>query len=80
MTHLFGLGDGWLPRKAAVIARNHGADLVNHTDPQCSCGRGCDIGECKASRRHWFEAPDLGEPFNFSTAAEVEAALKRAGI
>lgn len=62
--YLFGLGSGWLPESADKIARKHGARLVNYADPQCKCGYGCAIGECKSSRRHWFAGPNRGAPFD----------------
>lgn len=73
--YFFGLGPGWLPKKADKIARKHEARLVNYTDPQCTCGHGCAIGECKSSRRHWFACQNRGEPFDSQTAATVMAAL-----
>lgn len=76
--HLFGLGKGWLSKKIGRIAEKHGAVLVNHTDPQCQCGHGCNPFECKSSRRHWFACDNLGEPFNSRTAREVMAAIAKA--
>ena len=73
--HFFGLGKGHLPRRVALIARKHGAELVNYTDPGCGCGWGCTSGECKANRRHWFEAPNRGAPFDGQTAREVLDAI-----
>ena len=63
----FGLGEGWLPKKAAEIARRHGAKLINYEEP---CGR----------RRHWFAAENLGEPFNRATAEAVLSDLEKAGL
>jgi hypothetical protein len=80
MSYQFLLGDGHLGREAAEIARKHDAELINHNDPQCSCGRGCQPYECKRSGRHWFETQNLGEPFNSHTAAAVESDLRAAGI
>jgi hypothetical protein len=74
--HLFGLGDGWLPKKADTIARKHGARLVNHTDPQCKCGRNCPTGTCKKSRRHWFACQNRGNPFDAQTANAVMADIE----
>lgn len=67
MTHHFGLGSGHLPRRADTIARAHGAHLINYTEPH---------GE----RRHWFSAPNQGEPHNGRTASAVLAAIEAAGI
>lgn len=78
--YLFGCGPGWLPKKAAAIAREHGAMLVNYTDPGCKCGYGCASGECKSARRHWFAGPNLGSPFDARLAADVAAGIKAAGI
>lgn len=80
MEHFFGLGRGWLPARAAKIAREYGATLVNHTDPQCNCGHGCDAYTCSFSRRHWFATENLGEPHNSRVAREVLDALAVAGI
>ena len=73
--HLFGLGDGWLPKKADAIARKHGAVLVNHCDPGCKCGCGCH-DECPACKRHWFACQNRGEPFDSQTATAVMTAIR----
>jgi hypothetical protein len=73
--HFFGLGSGWLPRSVAAVAKKHGATLVNYTDPQCRCGYGCKIGECKSSRRHWFACQNRGEPLDRQTANAVLFAI-----
>lgn len=73
--YLFGCGEGWLPKRAASIAKSFGATLVNHSDPQCKCGRGCATDECKASRRHWFAIENNGEPFNSKISSAVIKAL-----
>jgi len=78
MSYLFGLGRGWLPAAADEIAKRHGARLVNHTDPGCMCGWGCVSGECKSARRHWFEGPNRGAPFDERLRNAVMADL--AGI
>lgn len=73
--HIFGLGPGHLPQRAAKIAARHGATLVNFTDPQCQCGHGghgCAPSKCK---RHWFVCVNLGEPFNSRRARAVTEAL-----
>lgn len=75
--YIFGLGVGHLSRRTAKIARAHGATLVNHTDPQCTCGYGC-AGDCRSSKRHWFAANNRGEPFNRNLARTVMAAIARA--
>ena len=69
--YFFGLGPGWLPKRADKIARKHGAYLVNYTDAQCSCGYGCRPYTCKRSRRHWFAGPNLGSPFDQQMANAV---------
>lgn len=78
--YFFGLGSGWLPKKAEIIARKHDAHLVNHTDDPCKCGKGCKTGTCEASRRHWFACENLGSPFNEATAAIVARDLKAAKL
>lgn len=77
---MFGLGSGWLPKRANTIARKHGATLVNYTDAQCMCGWGCNPHTCKQSRRHWFAGPNLGHPFDQAMAAAVKRDLEKAGI
>ena len=72
-------GHGHLPRKAAAIAKKHGAELINHTDPGCSCGRGCRC-DCPNNRRHWFTAENMGHPFDGSKSFAVETDLKKFGI
>lgn len=74
--YFFGLGSGWLPKSADKIARKHGACLVNYTDPQCNCGRGCASGKCKASRRHWFACSNRGNPFDQQTARAVMSEIE----
>lgn len=76
---LFLAGKGHLPRKAEAAAKKHGATLVNYTDPGCSCGHGC-ARNCKANRRHWFAAPNRGNPFDQRTEAAVRDELKAAGV
>ena len=78
--YMFGLGDGWLPKKANAIAQRYGARLCNHTDPQCKCGHGCQTFNCRASRRHWFAGPNYGAPFDAQMVAAVEADLAKAGL
>jgi hypothetical protein len=75
--YLFGIGQGWLPRSAARAAEKRGAVLVNHTDPQCSCGHGCPLYACKASRRHWFACDNRGEPQNSQVERAVLSAVER---
>ena len=77
--YLFGLGAGYLPKRAATIARKHGAVLVNHCDPGCKCGYGC-TDECPACKRHWFAGPNQGEPFDGAMARAVAADLATAKI
>ena len=74
-------GNGYLPAKAAKIAREHGAKLINHCDSGCACGYGCPTQhDCPRNRRHWFTAPNMGEPFDSELAREVEQALLAAKI
>jgi len=77
--YLFGVGTGHLSAKAAKIAKANGAVLVNYTDPGCSCGHGC-ARDCKANRRHWFAAPNRGNPHDQVTRERVMSALAAAGI
>lgn len=77
-TFLFS-GSGHMPEKANKIAKQHGAWLINHTDPGCSCGRGHSNG-CPANRRHWFSAPNMGAPFDGDRARALSAALDAAGV
>ena len=63
----FGLGRGKLGRRAAAIARRHGARLVNYEEPN-------------GSVRHWFATENLGAPFDGAVAAAVLTDLVNAGI
>lgn len=65
--HCFGLGSGHLPRAADRIAREHGAYLVNYTEP-------------RGEKRHWFSCPNRGFPFDERVAEAVMSALRAAGI
>lgn len=81
MSFMFLLGDGHLSKKADQIARKHEARLVNYNDPGCKCGYGCPPSkDCPATARHWFEAHNLGEPFDSQRKAAVESDLRAAGI
>lgn len=71
--YIFGCGDGHLPKSVARIAKRHNTTLINHVDPGCKCGHGCDPFGCKASRRHWFATDNRGEPFN----SQVKEAVLR---
>ena len=61
----------------ARIAKAHGADLVNYTEPGCRCGWGCSEGKCPAGKRHWFATDNLGEPHDSAVAREVLAAIAK---
>ena len=63
--YMFGCGPGHLTKRADQIAAEHGADLVNHTEP-------------RGEKRHWFTIPNRGEPFDGQTAREVMDALRAA--
>lgn len=73
--YMFGNGSGHLSAKIARIAEEHGAELVNFTDPECKCGWGCKPFECKASQRHWFTCANYGEPHDSNIARAVLAAI-----
>ena len=77
--YLFGVSGGWLPPRAATIARKHGATLVNHRDPGCKCGYGC-ADNCPACKRHWFAGPNRGEPFDSAMACAVLSDVIAAGL
>jgi len=63
----FGLGPGFLPKKADKMAREHDAWLINYDDPA-------------EGKRHWFACKNYGEPFDSATAKAVMADLRDAGI
>lgn len=65
--YFFGVGNGHLSQRAAIIARRHGAELTNYTEPN-------------GKKRHWFETQNLGEPFNSATARAVMTDLYTTGI
>lgn len=63
----FGMGFGHLPvRRTQKIAKTHGAELVNYTEP----GNGV--------KRHWFNTPNRG--CGQMVARAVLADLKAEGI
>lgn len=64
--YMFGLHAGHLNAKADAIAKRHGARHVNYTEP-------------RGERRGWFTCPNLGNPFDQRTAADVMAAVDAAG-
>lgn len=57
--YMFGCGSGHLGDDVAEAAESLGADLVNYTDPGCSCGAAHGNG-CPLRRRHWFTVPEFG--------------------
>lgn len=73
--NLFGIGRGHLSGEAADAAEEAGAKLVNYTDPGCACGWGCGGDDCPANQRHWFEGPNLGDPFDAALAESVMVAV-----
>lgn len=65
----FGMGRGHLPvRRTQKIAKAHGAELVNYTEP----GTGV--------KRHWFNTPNVGGGLNQRIARAVVAELEAEGI
>lgn len=64
--YFFGLHRGHLTSKADQIARRHGADHTNYTEPN---------GE----KRGWFSGPNRGEPFDRQLARAVIADIEEAG-
>ena len=67
MEYLFRLAPGHLPDRADEIAREHGACLVNYTEPN-------------GHERHWFAGPNRGQPFDRQLADKVNAALSAEGF
>lgn len=74
----FGVGRGHLSTRVAKTATKAGAELVNYTDPGCSCREGCSGYRCPANRRHWFAGPNRGEPWDRRLAERVMAAVREA--
>ncbi len=64
--YFFGLHDGHLKAVADKIAKKHGAEHVNFTEPT---GR----------ERGWFAGPNRGEPFDSRLASIVMADIDKAG-
>lgn len=64
--YFFGLHDGHLRAAADKIAKKHGAEHVNFTEPT---GR----------ERGWFAGPNRGEPFDSLLASVVMADIDKAG-
>ena len=62
----FGLHNGHLKAVADKIAKKHGAEHVNFTEPT---GR----------ERGWFAGPNRGEPFDSRLASVVMADIDKAG-
>lgn len=62
--YLFGSGKGHLPEEAHKLAAEHGAVLINFTDPGTH------------EKRHWFSCRNRGEPFNQNTKRAVLTALR----
>ena len=63
----FLLGSGHMGLNAQRIAETHGADCINYVDEH-------------GKLRHWFEAENMGEPFNSRLREAVFADLVAAGI
>jgi len=75
--YCFGGGKGHLSVRAEKAAREAGAELINYTDPGCNCGYGC-AWECPSNRRHWFEGPNRGYPFDKQLEVAVMTAVHQA--
>jgi len=65
--YMFGLGPGYLPKKADKNAQKHDAWLVNYDDPA-------------QGKRHWFACLNYGSPFDNATAQAVMSDLRKAKI
>jgi hypothetical protein len=64
--YLFGLHRGHLTAKADKIAREHGANHVNYTEP-------------RGEKRGWYSGPNRGEPFDGDLSRRVLEAVDAAG-
>lgn len=64
--YFFGLHSGHLKAAADRIAKKHGVEHVNFTEPT-------------GNKRGWFVGPNRGEPFNSRLAAAVMADIDKAG-
>ena len=64
--YFFGLHNGHLKAVADKIAKKHGVEHVNFTEPT---GR----------ERGWFAGPNRGEPFDSRLASVVMADIDKAG-
>lgn len=64
--YIFGAHTGHLTALAATIAKKHGADHINFTEPA-------------GHTRGWFVGPNRGEPFNSRMASAVLADIDRVG-
>jgi hypothetical protein len=62
----FGLHSGHLTARADEIAKKHGADHTNYTEP-------------RGEKRGWFSCDNRGEPHNSATAKAVWADIDAAG-
>lgn len=64
--YMFGLGPGHLGERARKIAKTHGVELVNYTEP-------------RGEKRHWFAGPNRGAPFDERLARDTMTALEMEG-
>ena len=64
--YLFGTHTGHLTAAADRIAKRHGANHVNYTEPG-------------GQRRGWFACQNRGDPFDGATARAVAAEIEQAG-
>lgn len=64
--YFFGLHDGHLRAAADKIAKKHGAEHINFTEPT-------------GHERGWFSGPNRGEPFDSRLASAVMADIDKAG-
>ena len=62
--YFFDLGSGHVPARIRKAAENAGGRVINYTEPD---GR----------KRHWFEVPNFGEPFNSRRANVVREAVRK---
>lgn len=74
----FGCRPGHASPKKVAVAIAAGANVIQFSDPDCTCGGDCLDWMCEKSRKHWLTVPADGD--EKAHVQEVTEALEKAGF